>query len=52
MPSASLSILAQGPVCNMPIDTAKVAAQVEGMAGSQKLWERVRKQGPGPLYQG
>lgn len=36
----------------MPIDTAKVAAQVEGKAGSEKLWERVRKQGPGPLWQG
>jgi Mitochondrial carrier protein len=36
----------------MPIDTSKTAMQVEGAEGLERLWEKVGKQGPGPLFQG
>jgi hypothetical protein len=34
----------------MPIDTSKTAMQVEGAEGLERLWEKVGKQGPGPLF--
>jgi len=36
----------------MPIDTAKMAMNVEGKAGFRKLRDKVLRVGPGPLYQG
>merc|ERR1719158_1377997 len=33
-----------------PIDTAKTAMQVEGSEGLAKLGDRVKTQGPAPLY--
>lgn len=36
----------------MPIDTSKTAMQVEGSEGITLLWEKVRSEGPSPLYQG
>lgn len=36
----------------MPIDTSKTAMQVEGADGLQRLWAKVLKEGPSPLYQG
>lgn len=36
----------------MPIDTCKTVMQVEGQEGLAKLYERVKKNGPGPLYRG
>lgn len=36
----------------MPIDTSKTAMQVEGAEGLERLWTKVGKQGPGPLFQG
>lgn len=38
-------------VC-MPVDTAKIALNVEGKPGFHKLTKRVMKEGPGVLYQG
>lgn len=36
----------------MPVDTSKTAMQVEGAEGMSRLIERIKKQGPAPLYQG
>jgi len=36
----------------MPVDTSKTAMQVEGSDGLQRLWGKVAKEGPSPLYQG
>lgn len=36
----------------MPIDTSKTAMQVEGSDGITLLWQKVRAEGPSPLYQG
>jgi len=36
----------------MPIDTSKTAMQVEGSNGLEDLWNKVRIEGPSPLYQG
>jgi len=36
----------------MPVDTSKTAMQVEGAEGMQRLIDRIKQQGPGPLYQG
>lgn len=35
-----------------PIDTAKTAMQVQGKEGLAQLTERIKTQGPAPLYQG
>eukprot|EP00747_Dinoflagellata_sp_TGD_P163115 gnl/TRDRNA2_/TRDRNA2_181461_c0_seq1.p1 gnl/TRDRNA2_/TRDRNA2_181461_c0~~gnl/TRDRNA2_/TRDRNA2_181461_c0_seq1.p1 ORF type:complete len:507 (+),score=101.96 gnl/TRDRNA2_/TRDRNA2_181461_c0_seq1:88-1608(+) len=36
----------------MPIDTSKTAMQVEGAEGLTRLIDRIKSQGPAPLYQG
>eukprot|EP00547_Thalassionema_nitzschioides_P003749 CAMPEP_0194217158 /NCGR_PEP_ID=MMETSP0156-20130528/20471_1 /TAXON_ID=33649 /ORGANISM="Thalassionema nitzschioides, Strain L26-B" /LENGTH=398 /DNA_ID=CAMNT_0038946117 /DNA_START=1 /DNA_END=1197 /DNA_ORIENTATION=+ len=36
----------------MPIDTSKTALQVEGSDGITRLMDKVRAEGPSPLYQG
>jgi hypothetical protein len=36
----------------MPVDTSKTAMQVEGKEGMEKLIEKIKKEGPAPLYQG
>jgi hypothetical protein len=36
----------------MPLDTSKTAMQVEGSEGMTRLVEKVKQQGPAPLYQG
>ncbi len=36
----------------MPVDTSKTVMQVEGKEGLTNLYDRVKENGPGPLYRG